>query len=364
MIPQFKVYTSPKAKKKVGKVLESGYIAQGEKVEKFEQTLQDYLGFDYGLTVNSCTSALWLALHLIGVEGGEVITTPMTCSATNIPIVQNGAKIVWADVDRFGNIDPEDVGRKINGNTRAIVVVDWGGTPADYITLKECSGDVPIIEDAAHAFGAKYYGQDIAKVGGDFVCYSFQAIKHLTTGDGGLLVVPAKYYERAKLLRWFGLDRTQPDAMRSYQDIAEPGFKFHLNDVAATIGLANMSGAIKNLAKHRENAAYYNSALIDLTHKGVSIIEEPNWWQNSSWWIYTIHVNKPLDFINILKYEGVQASQVHNRNDRYSCFSEFKVDLPQLDKWFDTMVCVPNGWWMDQKDLDFVVDLIYDWTQK
>ncbi len=270
----FKVAMSPEAKVRVGEVLDSGYIGQGAKVDEFERVLEKEFEIEDGslLTTNSCTSAIDLALHLCDVgPGDEVITTAMTCTATNTMIVNRKAKIVWADVNpRTGCIDPVDVGRKITKLTKAIVAVDWAGRPCDYAGLREARSilkHVPIIEDAAHAYLARVGDKSIAheesfhRVGGDFICHSYQAIKALTTVDGGSLVTPVYEYERAKLLRWYGLDRTKGDSFRCAQTIGEAGYKYHMNDVAAAIGLANIELARANVEKHRANARFYRGAL-------------------------------------------------------------------------------------------------------
>ena len=144
--------------KPLKEVLFSGLITQGPKVDEFEEKLANFIGNKKILTVNSGTSALHLALDLANVqEGDEVISTPMTCTATNWPILAHRAKIVWADIDPdTGNIDTESIKRCITKKTKAIMVVDWGGYPCDIDMIKGYVGDIPVIEDVAHSFGAVY----------------------------------------------------------------------------------------------------------------------------------------------------------------------------------------------------------------
>lgn len=359
MIPQFKVLSDPDVGFDLTPIFESGYIGQGPKVEEFEEALKEELDFEHGVTVNSATSALWLALHMIGVgPGDKVISTPMTCSATNEVLALLGANIIWADVDIYGNIDPADVSRHMAQDVKAVVAVDWGGIPCDYDELRAVCAPygVPIVEDAAHSYRAEYRGVSVARNGGDYVAYSFQAIKHLTTGDGGLLVTPSEQYERAKLLRWYGLDRTKGDAMRCRQDIVEAGFKFHMNDINATIGLSNIELARNSVELHRENARYYNSEFVPL-----GLVPPRREDRNPAYWIYTIHVPRPLMFETYMKERGIAVSQVHNRNDDFTCFAKFRRDLPKLDSWFSTMSAIPVGWWLTQKDLRYIVDSVKSW---
>lgn len=338
MIRLFRVAMAPAAKCEVAEVLQSGYVGQGPKVEEFETALQTALGLsEPPLTTSSCTAALDLALELIGVgPGDEVVTTPMTCTATNGVIVKRRARPVWADVDRLnGLIDPEDVARKITPRTKAIMAVDWGGGLADYGALKAFG--LPVVQDAAHSFGAPS--------GGDYVCWSFQAIKHLTTGDGGALLAPPEQMERGRLLRWYGLDRRSGESFRCSQDITEVGFKYHMNDIAAAIGLANLPLALANVKAHWTNADTISRAL--------------NGWgaeRAHSWWFYTLNVGDPAGLLAHLAEREIEASPVHARNDKHSGFQFPNGSLPGVDIFSSHVLAVPCGWWLDEADVERVVE--------
>lgn len=340
MIPLFKVAMSPEASARVAEVLRSGYIGQGGMVEAFEQALMDLLDVPRPpLTTNSCTSAIDLALHLIGVgPGDEVITTPMTCTATNSPIVTRGAIPVWADVDPLtGLIDPADVARKITRKTRAIMAVDWGGALCDYAALKKWG--VPVIQDAAH---------HLSPPQGDYVCWSFQAIKFLTCGDGGALWCPPEQMERARLLRWYGLDRRSKADFRCEQNIVEVGYKYHMNDIAAAIGLANIGAAKELIGKHRENAAYYDQAF-----------GRP-WDYRSAWWLYTLLVEDRPGFIAHMTERGVACSPVHARNDTHAAFHFPNGPLPGADYFASRNVAIPVGWWLSADDRRHVIEAVQE----
>lgn len=349
MIPLFKVAMSPEAPARVAEVLQSGYIGQGPKVEAFEAALQDLLGTpEPPLTTNSCTSALDLALHLIGVgPGDEVVTTPVTCTATNSPIVTRGAIPVWADVDPLtGLIDPADVARKITPRTKAIMAVDWGGALCDYEALK--SFRLPVIQDAAHSL--------TAGIGGDYVCWSFQAIKHLTTGDGGALWCPPEQLERARLLRWYGLDRRSKADFRCEQNIQEVGYKYQSNDIAAAIGLANISGVRSWIAAHCHNAAEYNHRLARLPG-----ITRPPWSDTSPWWLYTLLVEDRAGFIAYLADHGIAASPVHARNDTHKAFHFPNGPLLGVEHFASRNVAIPVGWWLTADDRRRVIEAVQSW---
>ncbi len=370
MLPLFKVFVAPEAKTLVEQTLCSGYLAQGPKVDAFEQLLKKHFGNERICTVNSCTSAIHLALHLIKSEygladGTEVISSPLTCAATNFPVVANRLAIRWADVDpRALNIELADVERKLTRETRILLFVHWGGYPIDYVRLAEIKADyrrrfgqeLIVVEDCAHAWESTYRGTPVGIVQDNFACYSFQAIKALTTGDGGLLIAPSDAMCReARLARWFGLDRDNKLDFRSGQDIAHWGFKFHLNDVAASIGLANYPHVRGLVARNKENARLYYEQLSDVA--GLTLLERHEGF-DSSCWLFTILVRDRPAFVRAMEGRGIQVNQVHTRNDKYTALAEFKAELPQMDRLADEMICIPVGWWIGDAERQHIIDAI------
>ena len=384
MIPLFKVFVDKNTHKEVKKTLDSGFIGQGPKVEEFESHLKDYFGTDFISTVNAATSAEHLALHQMkkpidevfegcaskniwpGLEDGdEVLTTPLTCTATNWPILANNLKIKWVDVDeKTLNMDLEDLERKITKKTKVIFVVHWGGYPIDLDKLDEIVrktykkfGFKPmIIEDCAHAMGSTYNNKPIGSHG-NWCTFSFQAIKHITTGDGGILITPDREsYERSKLLRWYGIDReSNKKDFRCEEDIKEWGFKFHMNDIAATIGIENFKHLDSIVKKHRDNADFYDKELKDVDK--VTLLER-KYNHKSSFWIYSMLVDHKDEFMNHMKECGIMVSQVHERNDIHSCVKEFETHLPTLDRITPQLISIPVGWWVTKKDRQYIVDCI------
>ena len=375
MLSLFKVAMNPNVSDFVNPVLQSGFITQGPKVKEFEKQLSDYVGNDKLLTLNAATSGLTLALRLLFksdgewpgmVKGDEVLTSALTCTATNWPILANDLNIKWVDVDQnTANMNLDDLKDKLSPTTKVILVVHWGGTPTNLNKLKELQdysfdtfGFRPmIIEDCAHAFGSEYEGRKLG-CHGNICVFSFQAIKHLTTGDGGMIILPNdSLYERAKLLRWYGIDRNARNFNRKdfrlEKDIAEWGYKFHMNDISATIGLSNLSLAIENSGKHQANAKYFSEHLRNI--EGVTLMKHDD---SSSYWIYSMKVDRKQDFINFMKDNGIAASQVHNRNDNHSCVSKYKTCLPNLDQLEDRLICIPVGWWLTQENLEHIVEKV------
>ncbi|MHC4073365.1 MAG: DegT/DnrJ/EryC1/StrS family aminotransferase, partial [Planctomycetota bacterium] len=297
---------------------------------------------------------------------------PMTCTATNMPVLAAGAKIVWSDIDPWtGNIDPEDVKRKITKKTKAIICVHWGGYPCEMIDLA-CAADIPyekgrpsirIIEDAAHAFGSIFQHKFI---GGyyrsRFTCFSFQAIKGLTTVDGGALTCKFRQdYDRGKLLRWYGIDRNaECKDLRCEEDIAEYGYKFHMNDVCATIGIEQLKYVQDILNLHRRNAAMYDRAFCEL--ENVKLLRyEPG--LQSSYWLYTIRVKGRDEFVKKMAEAGIMASKVHARNDLHSCFKDSRCDLPGVDEFYSEQVSIPVGWWVTEAEVKYIINEVIKYDE-
>jgi dTDP-4-amino-4,6-dideoxygalactose transaminase len=350
---------SPDAKDLVGDVLASGYIGQGPKVNEFEDLLQQELHLNSKpVTVNSCTSAIDLALHLIGIgPDDEVISTPQTCFASQVGALNRKAIIRWADINPItGCVDSQSVKNLITPKTKAIIAVNWGGRLCDFKTLK--SYGVPVIEDAAHCWNV--FNQN-SNERGDYICYSFQAIKFLTCGDGGLLVTPKEKEEDARLLRWYGLDRTKNESFRCTQNIKVAGFKYHMNDIAASIGITNIPLAKDSVIQHRQNSKYL---IENIQNPNIQV---PEWNEDCSYWIFSLHVlnQKKQSFIDYMNSKSIAASPVHYRNDDYDCTSQFKEGILEgVDLFTETQVCIPNGWWLNSNELNYIVQTINDFENE
>lgn len=360
-IPLFKVFMPPEAGPAVLSTLQSGYLAEGERVREFRDAARLFLRTQYVVPVSSCTMALTIAYELAGVsEGDEVISTPLTCIATNIPIRQKGAHIVWADVDpQTGMIDPSHLESLITKKTKAIVVLHKEGDLArmeEILAIAKSHG-LKVIEDAAHAFGAEYRGRKVGSLG-DYACFSLQAIKHVTTGDGGILTTSSERdWLLAKRYKWFGLDKEiLPPGMNPYDDdITVLGYKGNMNDLAATIGIAAMPHAGEILSAYRRNGAQYTELLKDV--KGIELVRrDPS--DNPTYWTYVILSDKRDAICSALKDNGVASGVVHPRNDTYSIFKASKRELPGLDMFSRRELSLPCGWWVEEEDIARIVGII------
>jgi dTDP-4-amino-4,6-dideoxygalactose transaminase len=243
----------------------------------------------------------------------------------------------------------------------AVMVVHWGGAAADVKKIKSLTG-LDIIEDCAHAFGS-YYELPATKdestlVGnsGNYCCFSFQAIKHLTTGDGGMLILPGEYeYKKAKLLRWYGIDREgDRKDFRCEAPINDWGYKFHMNDINAAIGIENLKIFGDNVRRHQNNAGFYDWWLNECEPKINTLAFD----SGSSYWIFSILVEDRDNFQRAMKDRGVMTSQVHERNDLHPCVKQFKTELPNIDKVIGKLSSLPVGWWVTDEDREYIVKQI------
>ena len=358
MIPLVKPYIAPKKEMipAIKNILYSGYIAEGEPVYTFEKEFGDYIGNPNILMVNSGTAALHICLLLLNVGAGdEIISTPMTSEPTNTTIALTGAKIVWADVDgNTGLISPKSIREKITNKTKAIMIVHYAGMICDLDEINKISEEynIPVIEDAAHALGAKYKGKMIGS-NSRFTCFSFQAIKHMTTVDGGAIAF--KNFEDiapARKLRWFGLDK---NVSRLENDITRAGYKYGMNNLNATIGLIQMRYVKKIIDLYIENGKYYDNKLKNA--KGVELI---HYYDNTdpSYWLYTLKVDNRDRFIKKMEENGIIASPLHHRSDTHTVFLDSKTALPEMDNFYEKYVHIPCGWWVSKKTRSRIVRII------
>jgi len=376
--PLFKVHVpTDEALDQIRTVFESGFINEGTQVTQLTAALQETLDAQNLILMNSCTSALTLALRLAGVgPGDEVISSPMTCVAGNSPIPAMGAKIVWADVDpRHGMIDAQNILDKVTPQTKAVIVVAWAGNPPNlWLLQKTCKAlNLKLILDAAHAFDAYYKLKPIHEWA-DYTCYSFQAIKHFTTGDGGALVcVDAEDYRRSKALKWFGLDRDRAkDEKGNWKgqqwdvDIEEIGYKFNMNNVSAAIGLSQLRHIDHVMGKHMCNANLYDELFTDCKTVAPNFRPEG---ADSSHWVYAMQVNPENsrltrdELLKALNAEGIMAGVVHVPNDDYTCFKDIKTDLPGVRQFAAHQFSLPCGWWLNEDDVRHIAKRVKELTK-
>ncbi len=349
----------------------SGWLTVGPRTHEFEQTFAKWTGVDHAVAVSSCTAALHLALDALGIgPGDEVITSTLTFAATGATIIHVGARPVLVDSSPDTlNLDPDDVARKVNKRTRAIVPVHFAGHPApmDEIGAIAQTHDLSVVEDAAHALPASYRGKRIGSVS-EVTAFSFYATKNLTTGEGGMLTLrDAQVAERARTRRLHGMSK---DAWKRYSakgawryDVSYPGFKYNMTDPAAAMGLVQLKRMPDLQRRRLQLVALYERALADVPQIRRPIARPE---VESAWHLYAVRLRPERlrvhrdDVIELLRERGVGSSvhfiPLHLHSYYRDAFGYTPEDFPVASDAADTLISLPLYTLMSDEDVAYVAD--------
>ena len=365
MIQVFKPYYDNEEIEAVAEVIRSGWVGLGPVTAQFEKEFAKFCFVEYCIGLNSCTAALDMALRLLGVNhGDEVIVPTMTFVSTAHCVAYNLATPIFADIEADTlNIDLEDVARKISARTKAIIPVHYGGRPVDMDRLKEMAGDIPIVEDCAHACGSRYQGKPVGGLG-DIGCFSFHAVKNLAMGEGGAITLNNEEMQsRAKRLRWLGIDRGTWDRTsmdRSYwweYSVNEIGLKSHLNDIQAAIGLVQL--------KKLEKANMRRRQIVDMYRKGLNAIEgvqmppEDGGDFISAWHLCEIKAEKRNDLSVFLRNKGINTGVHYKPIHLYPCYGN-RPTLPAAENVFPKLLTIPLYPDLSNDEVGLIIDAISD----
>ena len=359
----FYPYIPKKSLKILEKRLSTRWIGQGPMVDKFEKKFSKvFLNGSECISTGSGTDALHLAYILAGIKkNDEVIAPVFTCTATNIPLLYIGAKIKFVDVNpKTMNICIDDLKKKVSKKTKAIVCVHYGGIPCDMNEINKIAkkNNIKVIEDAAQALGGKYDRKNIGTLS-DFTIFSFQAIKHITTGDGGMLCIKdKKLIEKAKRIRWFGIDRRKKQLGIWKNDIKEIGYKYQLTDLGASIGYQSLID-FKKIISHR--LKIYDIYLKNLSkNPNLVCIHDYDFKKKCAAWLFTILTKKKDYLQKKLRKKNIETNQVHFRNDKYSIFKRFvkKQKFKNMDKIENQYLVLPIHTKVSIDDAKYICKLI------
>lgn len=366
MIPVFKPNIDRREISAISKVLQSGWLGNGPQTQKFEERFIEFIRGKYGVAVNSASAALHLALLSLGIKpGDEVITPSLTFVATNHPILMLSAIPVFCDVEKDTLCaDPKDIERKITKKTKAVIVVHYGGHPVNLDPLIElCSQKkIALIEDCAHGTGSYYKNRHVGTFG-QFGCFSFAAIKNLTTGDGGMLVGSSdKNIEKARTFAWSGISQTtwqrvKEKKFRWKYNVASIGWKYQMNDIAASIGLVQLKKLSQNNRKRESIFKKYNREF-----KNVSWIEAPvvKSYAKSSYHNYVIKVSeeKRDKLSNYLSENGISTSVHYMPSHYYNLYSKYRADVPVTEIVWKKILLLPIFPDLSSNEQDYIIDKI------
>lgn len=367
LIRTWSTFLPDEAGKEVSKILKSKWINTGKQEKTFREKLCKRFNFKYCVACNSGTAALKAALATIGVgPKDEVVTTPYTFIATNTSILEMGARPVFADICyNTLNINPSSIAEKINQNTKAIMVVHYGGIPCDMDEIREIGKtyNLPIIEDSAHALGSKYKEKYIGEEG-DIITFSFQVVKIINTGDGGLITTTnEKYYELLKRLVWYGVDRENKiteliDPLPNDIDIL--GFKANMNDIVATLGIVGIDNFDLPFYRRKKIGELYRKELSDLNK--VKLLHYPKY-ITPNYQIFPIHVTDRERFSLFMRDKSIMVNVNNRRNDRYTIFGGISSRLPETEKADQDTILVPLHADLSDKDVNRILEAIFEYDK-
>lgn len=362
-IPLFGVVNLPEMEKVALEVLRSGRIASGEYVYKFEDSLGQLLNQKNIVTTVDMTSAIYLALHLSGVKAGdEVITTAFACMATNSPISAIGAMPIWVDLEEHSaSISIADFEAAITPSTKAAILYHLAGYPGPARQISDIckKHGIKLIEDCDNALLAEVDGGYVGSFG-DFAIYSFYPNRQINATEGGALVCKDQDdANRARRLRRFGIEpstfRMRNGEINPLSDIAEAGWSVSLNNLCSALGFVQLGTVNMRIIKARENANFLIEKLSPIND--IKILKRlPG--SKPSYWALLIEVKNRDVVLERLKFIGVMVSQLHQRNDVYSCFPRTSRNLSNTDNLQKSVVAIPCGWWLEMVDLERIIKAI------
>ncbi|MCK4614323.1 MAG: DegT/DnrJ/EryC1/StrS family aminotransferase [Thermoplasmata archaeon] len=377
MIPLFRPSLGEEELNSIKKTFESGWVGLGPRTKEFEDAFARYIGTKHAVGVASATDGLHIILKSFGVEGSEVLTPSLTFISTNHAILYNNAKPVFVDVEEDTLcVDVGDLNEKVTSKTKAIIPVHYGGHPVDMNAINEIAEDhnLVVIEDAAHAVGAEYNGKKTGTLG-DAGSFSFQAIKNMTTGEGGMLTFDDDALDkRLRALRWVGINKdTVSRAMSQGKetrysweyDVVELGYKCHMSDIQAAIGLIQLKKLDNHLNAGRTRVAEaYNKAFRDV--EWISIpVEKPG--VKRVYWNYALKVEngKRDEFGEYLREHGISYGVHYLPNHLHPFYQELinngtikEPHVPVTMEVWKKILCLPIYADLKAEEVNYIIETV------
>ncbi len=353
-------------------VLKSDYLTTGPAVPKFEKKVAEYVGAKYAVAFSNGTAALHGACFAAGIgEGDEVITTPMTFAASANCVLYQGGTVVFADIDPLTfNIDPEEIRKKITANTRAIIPVHFSGQPVDLDSIHRIAkeNNLIVIEDAAHALGAKYKERKIGSIS-DMTMFSFHPVKHITTGEGGVITTNSKkYYQKLIQFRSHGITRDSELLKENhgpwYYEMQFLGYNYRMTDIQAALGRSQIDKLDIFIERRKIIVEAYNEAFKDIAELQTPYQKTGI---DSSWHLYILKLN--IEFLNVSRKEffeellklniGVNVHYIPVHTLPYYQDLGYKIgSLPKAEKLYEEIISLPLFPLMQDQDIQDVIDAV------
>lgn len=372
MIPYGRQTIDDEDIKAVIEVLGSDWLTTGPKVAEFEEALARYVGVKFAVAVSSGTAALHCAMYALGIgPGHEVIVPTMTFAASANCVVYQGGTPVFVDVASDTLlIDPKDVERKITPQTKAIIAVDYAGQPCDYDALKEIADrhHLSLVADACHSLGATYRGRSVGSLA-DLSVFSFHPVKHITTGEGGMITTDHEEYANPlRIFRNHGItsDHRQREAQGSwFYEMVDLGYNYRITDFQCALGMSQLQKLPRWLERRREIARQYDEAFAGIKGIGPLAVEGD---VRNAYHLYVIRVNKDetgLDrktFFQALRSRGIRVNvhyiPVHLHPFYQKRFGTGRGLCPVAEYAYEQILSLPMYPAMADADIKIVINTV------
>ena len=355
MIPIFKPYMPENITSGIEDILYSGKLSYGDKGKEFEEKLGSYIGNDKVLIISSYNQALLIVLSTLGLKpGDEIIASPVSCLASNQPFVVKGLKVVWADINPiFGTLSVDDVRSRITSKTKAIFHNQFCGYLGEIEAMNDLGKEfgIPVIDDCIEAFSSELNGKKAGNLGTDITVFSFQTVRLPNTIEGGALVFNnQKMFEKAKMTRDYGIDRSNfrddLNEINTDCDIKFEGYGALMSEINSMIGIKQLEGLDFLLKKQRANAVIWDEKI--QKEKDIeSLFHIENSVPNR--WVYGALAQNKIKTIKSFREKGYYATSVHINNNNYSVFDN-KTNLIGVNEFMKHFIALPCGWWFDLKN--------------
>lgn len=371
LLPYGKQWLDEADKEAVMSVLNSDFITQGPRIEAFERKAADYVGTKYAVAFCNGTAALHGACYAAGIgPGDEVITTPVTFLASSNCVLYMGGIPVFADIhpDTY-NIDPDKIAAAITDKTKAIIPVDFTGQPAEMDRIMMIARDrgLTVIQDAAHSLGASFGGHRVGTFA-DMTMFSFHPVKHITTGEGGMIVTNnEQHYRKLLMFRNHGMTRDsslmQGNDGPWYYEMLDLGFNYRMTDIQAALGLSQMDKLDEFVARRREIAEAYNRAFQPL-HGLKTPYQHPS--AASSWHLYVLRWAHREGVTRREIFEALRAENigvnVHYipiyRQPYYRSLGYTSEGYPESERYYEEALSLPIFPRMTDEDVEDVIEVV------
>jgi len=353
----------------VVEVLRGDWITQGPKVDEFEEKVAAYCNTKYAVAMSNGTAALHAACSVAGIANeDEAITTPITFAATANAVAYCGGRPVFADIrEDTVNIDVREIEKRLTPRTKAILPVDFAGHPADLAEIMEIARErkLIVIEDACHALGAEYRGRKTGSLA-DMTVFSFHPVKHITTGEGGMVTTDNKeFYKKLKTFRQHGIVRDARPGHPWYYEIPHPGYNFRLTDFQCALGISQLKKLDRFVDRRREIALIYNKAFSELEE---IITPREEAYVKAAYHIYVVQLRTEKlkagrkEVFEALRAENIGVNvhyiPVHLHPFYQREFGYKSGDYPAAEAYYQRAITLPLFPLMSNDDVDCVVSAV------